>query len=165
MVEVKDEVLKKIFDKYEKIEGRKILENLRKFEFRQDEETFERACLLGAVEYLESKDGEMTDEEFLALLIRLNVMHFVEVKYCSNMWYLILCGLLSEEFQKSKMSEIVKRFEEQFIEYMEMLDKVIGDEGIKKAVFIFLFEENADFTFPLLQTTEALMSQVSKALH
>jgi len=153
MVEVKDGILK-IFDKYEKVEGRKILENLKKFEFRQNEEAFERACLLGAVEYFESKDGEITDEEFLALLIRLTIMHFVAEKWRSSMWYLILWGLLFEKNQKFKMSEVVQRFEEQFIEYMEILEKAIGDGGIKMIMFTFLFIENADFTFRLLNITE-----------
>jgi hypothetical protein len=105
-------VLEEIFDRYEKIDGHKILECLRKFEFRHDEKIFEKACLSGVVEYLTSKDGEMTDEELLALLIRLTIMHFVEVKHHTNLWYLILSALLPEEIQKSKMSEVVRRFEE-----------------------------------------------------
>ena len=165
MVEKDNEFLSQIVDRYEQIDGGKILEALKNFEFNHEAKTFEKACLERAVEYLKSKDGEMTDEEFLALLIRLTMMHFVQVKYSSNMWYLILCGLLSEDIQRAKMSEVVKRFEEQFIEYMEMLSKVSGEEVIKRAVFIFLFKENADFVFPLLQTTEALMSQVSRFLH
>ena len=165
MFEKDNEFLSQIVDRYEQIDGGKILEALRKFKFNHEAKTFEKACLEKAVEYLKSKDGEMTDEEFLALLIRLTMMHFVQVKYSSSMWYLILCGLLSEDIQRAKMSEVVKRFEEQFIEYMEMLSKVSGEEVIKRAVYIFLFKENADFVFPLLQTTEALMSQVSRVLH
>jgi len=165
MVERSNEGLSQIIDRYEQIDGGKILEALRKFEFNHEAKTFEKACLEKAVEYLKSKDGEMTDEEFLALLIRLTMMHFVQVKYSSNMWYLILCGLLSEDIQRAKMSEVVKRFEEQFIEYMEMLSKVSGEEVIKNAVLAFLFKENADYTFTLLKTTEAITDRISRILH
>jgi hypothetical protein len=165
MVEVKGEVLKEVFERYKKINGQKILENLRKFEFRHNERTFERACLSEAVEYLKGKGGDMTDEEFLALLIRLTMMYFVEVKHRSEMWYLILAGLLPETIQKAKMHEVVKRFEEQFIEYMEMIAKMRGDEGIRDAVLIFLFDENADFTLTFFEATKALTDYINKILN
>jgi len=165
MVEVKGEVMEKIFNRYEKIDGRKILEALKKFEFNHEAKTFEKACLERAVEYLKCKNDEMTDEEFLALLIRLTIMYFVEVKHRSEMWYLILAGLLPEEIQKAKMHEVVKRFEEQFIEYMEMIAKMRGDEGIRDAVLIFLFDENADFTLTFFEATKALTDYINKVLN
>lgn len=165
MVEVKGEVMEKIFNRYEKIDGRKILEALKKFEFNHEAKTFEKACLERAVEYLKGKGGDMTDEEFLALLIRLTIMYFVEVKHRSEMWYLILAGLLPETIQKAKMHEVVKRFEEQFIEYMEMIAKMRGDEGIRDAVLIFLFDENADFTLTFLETTKTLTDYINKVLN
>jgi hypothetical protein len=39
--------------------------------------------------------------------------------------------------------------EEQFIEYMEIIEKFYGDEGIKNSVLIFLFEENVNFVVTL----------------
>ena len=165
MGEERNEILEQIFERYEQIDGRKILESLKRFEFRDDEETFEKACLLGAVKYLEKKNGEMTDEEFLALLIRLTIMYFVEVKHHSNLWYLILSALLPKEIQMAKMSEVVRRFEEQFIEYMEMLAKVKGDEGIRDAVLVFLFKENAEFALSVLTTLEGKIDQISKMLN
>jgi hypothetical protein len=165
MVEVKGEVMEKIFNRYEKIDGRKILEALKKFEFNHEAKTFEKACLERAVEYLKCKNDEMTDEEFLALLIRLTIMYFVEVKHRSEMWYLILAGLLPETIQKAKMHEVVKRFEEQFIEYMEMIAKMRGDEGIRDAVLIFLFDENADFTLTFFEATKALTDYINKVLN
>jgi hypothetical protein len=165
MVEVKGEVMEKIFNRYEKIDGRKILEALKKFEFNHEAKTFEKACLERAVEYLKCKNDEMTDEEFLALLIRLTIMYFVEIKHRSEMWYLILAGLLPETIQKAKMHEVVKRFEEQFIEYMEMIAKMRGDEGIRDAVLIFLFDENADFTLTFFEATKALTDYINKVLN
>jgi len=165
MVEVKGEVMEKIFNRYEKIDGRKILEALKKFEFNHEAKTFEKACLERAVEYLKCKGGDMTDEEFLALLIRLTIMYFVDVKHRSEMWYLILAGLLPETIQKAKMHEVVKRFEEQFIEYMEMIAKMRGDEGIRDAVLIFLFDENADFTLTFFEATKALTDYINKVLN
>jgi hypothetical protein len=165
MIEGKSELLAQVFERYEQIDGRKILESLKKFEFRDDVETFEKACLLGAVEYLEKKNGEMTDEEFLALMIRLTMMYFVEVKHRSNLWFLILSALLPEEIQKAKMSEVVKKLEEQFIEYMEMISQARGDEGIRDAVLVFLFKENAEFTLTLLKTTETMLDHISRVLN
>jgi len=95
----------------------------------------------------------------------LTIMYFVEVKHRSEMWYLILAGLLPETIQKAKMHEVVKRFEEQFIEYMEMIAKMRGDEGIRDAVLIFLFDENADFTLTFFETTKALTDYINKVLN
>ncbi|ALG96934.1 hypothetical protein [Hydrogenobaculum phage 1] len=165
MVEGKSELLSQIFERYEQIDGRKILESLKKFEFRDDEKTFERACLIGAVEYLESKGRDMTDEELLALMIRLTMMYFVEVKHHTEMWYLLLSALLPKEIQMAKMSEVVKRLEEQFIEYMETIAQVKGDEGIRDAVLVFLFKENADFILTLFKTMEAVLGHISRILN
>jgi hypothetical protein len=161
---VNDEVLVKVLERYENISGKKILETLRKFEFNHEAKTFERACLERAVEYLEQR-GEMTDEEFLALLVRLCIMYFVQKKHCSNLWFLILSGLLPREIQEAKMSEVVERFEEQFIEHMEIIEKFYGDEGIKNSVLIFLFEENADFVFIIFKTMKMIVENLSQMLH
>jgi len=161
---VNDEVLAKILERYENISGRKILEALRKFEFNHEAKTFERACLERAVQYLEQKEA-MTDEEFLALLVRLCMMYFVQEKHPQNMWFLILSGLLPKEIQEGKTSEAVRRFEEQFIEYMEMVGSVRGDEGIRDVVLFFLFKENAEFVFTVFKTTEMVVENLSKMLH
>jgi hypothetical protein len=161
---VNNEVLANILERYENISGRKILEALRKFGFKDEAKTFERACLEIAVQYLEQK-RKMTDEEFLALLVRLCMMYFVQEKHSQNMWFLILSGLLPKEIQEGKMSEAVRRFEEQFIEYMEMIGSFRGDEGIRDAVLVFLFKENADFVFTVFKTTEMVVENLSKMLH
>jgi hypothetical protein len=165
MVEEKSELLSQILERYNQIDGRKILESLKKFEFRDNEETFQKACLMGAVEYLEGKGGELTDEEFLALLIRLTMMYFVEVKHHAELWYLLLSALLPKEIQMAKMSEVVRRLEEQFIEYMETISQMRGDEGIRDAVLIFLFKENAEFVLSVLASIEGKVDQISKMLH
>ncbi|MCI4463754.1 MAG: hypothetical protein JHC30_06255 [Caldisericum sp.] len=162
MVAEKSELLAQILERYHQINGRKIIESLKKFEFRDDEEKFAGACLKGAVEYFEKKGGEMTDEEFLALLVRLVIMYFVEVKHHSEMWYLLLSALLPKEFQMAKMSEVVRKLEEQFIEYMEMISQIRGDDGIRDAVLVFLFKENADFALSVLTTIEGKVDQISK---
>jgi hypothetical protein len=161
MTEEKSELLSQILERYEQINGRKILENLKKYEF-SDDERFASACLKKAVEYLEKKGGELTDEEFLALLIRLTIMYFVEVKHKSNLWYLILSRLLPKGIQTAKMSEVVKKFEEQFIEYMELLATAEGDEEIRNAVLVFLFKENAEFTLSVIKTIEGKVDSISK---
>jgi hypothetical protein len=161
MVEEKSELLSLILKRYEQINGRKILENLKKYEF-SDDERFASACLKKAFEYLEKKGGELTDEEFLALLIRLTMMYFVEVKRYSNLWYSILSALLPEEIQTAKMSEVVRKFEEQFIEHMETIAQIDGDEGIRNAVLVFLFKENAEFTLSVLKAIEGKVDSISK---
>ncbi len=165
MTEKNSEILLQILEKYNQIEGRKILEALKKYEFRDNEETFQKACLLGAVEYLERKKEKLSEEEFLALLIRLSMMYFVEKKHHTEMWYILLSALLPKEIQMARMSEVVKRLEEQFIEFMRTIAQTRGDEGIKDAVLIFLFKENAEFTLPMLATVEENANQISRMLH
>jgi hypothetical protein len=165
MIEERNEILSQIFERYEQINGRKILDALKKFEFRENEKTFEKACLMGAVEYLEKRVGEMTDEELLALLVRLCMMHFVQEGHRKNLWFLIMSGLLPKEIQEAKMSEVVRKFEEQFIEYMEMIGSLRGDEGVRDAVLFFLFKENSEFVFLVLQTTNMMLENISKMLH
>ena len=164
MVEGREDFLAQIFERYNSINGRKILEALRKFEFNHEAKTFERACLERAVQYLEQKK-EITDEEVLALLIRLCMMHFVQEGHRKNLWFLIMSGLLPKEIQQAKMSEVVRKFEEQFIEYMEMINALRGDEGVRDAVLFFLFQENADFIFVVFQASQILVSNVKKMLH
>jgi hypothetical protein len=164
MIEERDDFLVQIFERYNNINGRKILEALRKFEFNPEAKTFERACLERAVQYLEKKK-EITDEEVLALLIRLCMMHFVQEGHRKNLWFLIMSGLLPKEIQEAKMSEVVRRFEEQFIEYMEMINSLRGEEGVRDAVLFFLFQENADFIFAVFQASNMLLSGVKKMLH
>jgi hypothetical protein len=159
-----NEVLAKVLERYENINGRKILEALKNFEFNHEAKTFERACLEKAVQYLEQKK-EMTDEEFLALLVRLCIMYFVQKKHHQNLWYLILSGLLPKEIQEAKMSEVVKKFEEQFIEYMEIIGSLRGDEGIRDAVLFFLFQENAEFVLTVFKATEIVIKNLNKMLH
>jgi hypothetical protein len=164
MTEGREDFLAQIFERYNSINGRKILEALRKFEFNHEAKTFERACLERAVQYLEKKK-EITDEEVLALLVRLCMMHFVQEGHRKNLWFLIMSGLLPKEIQEAKMSEVVRKFEEQFIEYMEMINALRGDEGVKDAVLFFLFQENADFIFAVFQASQILISNVKKMLH
>jgi hypothetical protein len=164
MIEGKDDLLAQFFERYNSINGRKILEALRKFEFNHEAKTFERACLEKAIQYLEQKK-EITDEEVLALLIRLCMMHFVQEGYRKNLWFLIMSGLLPREIQEAKMSEVVRKFEEQFIEYMEMINSLRGEEGVRDAVLFFLFQENADFIFAVFQASNILLSSVKKMLH
>jgi hypothetical protein len=164
MVERRDDFLVQILGDYNRINGRKILEALRRFEFNHEAKTFERACLEKAVQYLEQKE-ELTDEEVLALLIRLCMMHFVQEGHRKNLWFLIMAGLLPQEIQQAKMSEVVLKFEEQFIEYMEMISALRGDEVVRDAVLFFLFQENADFIFAVFQASDMLLSGVKKMLH
>jgi hypothetical protein len=164
MVEGREDFLAQIFERYNRINGRKILEALRRFEFNHEAKTFERACLEKAVQYLEQKE-ELTDEEVLALLIRLCMMHFVQEGHRKNLWFLIMAGLLPQEIQQAKMSEVVLKFEEQFIEYMEMINALRGDEVVRDAVLFFLFQENADFIFAVFQASNMLLSGVKKMLH
>jgi uncharacterized protein (UPF0332 family) len=157
-------VLAKILEWYESISGKKILEALKKFEFNHEAKTFERACLEKAVQYLEQK-GTITNEEFLALLVRLCIMHFVQKKHYQSLWYVILSNLLPKEIQEAKISEVVKKFEEQFIESMEIIEKLQGDEGIRDAVLVFLFKENADFVFTVFNSAEMIVENLKKILH
>jgi hypothetical protein len=163
-MEEKKDVLAKVLEDYENISGRGILEALRNFGFNHESKTFEQACLEKAIEYLEQKE-EMTNEEFLAILIRLCVMYFVQVKSSTSIWYLILFGLLPKELQQAKMSEVVKAIENQFVEYMEILGQIKGDEGIKDAVLVFLFKENGDLTSTVFETTNVITETLSKLLH
>jgi len=158
LIESNSEILTNIFKRYEQINGKKILESLKKLEFKDDEERFSTACLIKVVKHLEKKKDEMSDEEFLALLIRLVMMYFVREKRYSDLWYLFLLRWLSKEFRINKKSEIVKRLEEQFIEYMEEVAQEHGDKAMKDTVLMFLFKENAEFTLPVLETIEMLQT-------
>jgi len=158
------DVIAKGFEKYKNVRGREILEALKKFEFNDEAEKFEKACLEKVYQYLEEK-GELTDEEFLALLIRLCMMYFVEVGLGKNLWYLILLAMLPKEIQQAKLSEIVRRMEEEFIKYMEAMAKLRGDEGVRDAVLVFLFLENADFICSVFEVAEKIALERNKILN
>jgi hypothetical protein len=165
MIEKESKILVEIFERYEEIDGRKVLNILKEFGFRDDEETFERVCLMGVLEYLNRDNGKLTNEEILAVLIRLVLMHFVKKKYSSSLWYLLLLGLMDEELQKSKASEVVKRLEEQFIEHMEMIEAMSGPEGMRNMVLGFLFKENGEYVLSVLEEIEKGKEGISKLLN
>jgi hypothetical protein len=149
--------LQKLLEQYETIKGEKILENLRKFKFNHEDPNFVEACLGDIKKHFEKRHEEISYEELLAFLVRLTIMHFVEKKHIKNMWFLILASLLPEELQNAKSSVLVEKMEAQFIRYMEMLGAIKGEEAIRDGVLKFLFKENRDFTFPVLNSDNFLI--------
>ena len=117
---VDKELVSQAIKKFENVDAQKVLEILQNFGFNHSARSFEHACFEPIIKYFKDRN-ELTDEEFLALLVRLCIMYFVQVKNHQNLWYLILSGLLPKEIQEAKMSEVVRLMEEQFIEYMEIL--------------------------------------------
>jgi hypothetical protein len=162
------EILMDLLSRYDRIDGRKILECLREFGIKKDERTFERACLLGVLEYFERKGGDMTDEEFLAVLVRLVMMYFVKEKHTKSLWYLLFASLWPEEVQRAGISEVVRLLEEQFVEHMEVIEHEMGQDSIRNVVLMFLFKENADLIDELMKEmkeSNGALGYVERILH
>jgi hypothetical protein len=168
MKEVDIDFLKILVEEYQDIKGRKILECLRKFDINHNTDCFEEACFKSVEEYCKEKVERkelITYEDILAILIRLSMMNFVLKKSSENLWYILLAGLLSEELQKARMSEVVKRLEDKFIEYMEILGEMKGEDAIRDIVLVFLFKDNADFMNTFLEGFPEFFEKLEKLWH
>ena len=162
-METGKELMQEIMNKYQLLSGKKIIESLKRFGFYHEHSNFTEACL-GPIKDLYG-DNETTYEELLAILIRLNIMHFVEKGCNQNMWFLILISLLPEELKKARPSKVVEEMEKQFIKYMEMLEMMGGDEAIKQGVMKFLFLENQYFTQAALAALHIATKEIQKMLN
>jgi hypothetical protein len=150
-------LLQKILEQRETLKGKKILESLRNFPFDHENANFAEACLSGVRNYFEEKSGRMSYEEVLAVLVRANIMNFVERGHVQNLWYLLLIALLPEEFRSLPKSVVVERIETEFIKFMEILGAIAGEDAIRDGVLKFLFKENKEFTFSVFYTIEVLL--------
>jgi hypothetical protein len=152
-------ILQKILEQRETLKGKKILESLRNFPFDHENANFAEACLSGVRNYFEKKSGRMSYEEVLAVLVRANIINFVERGHVQNLWYLLLIALLPEEFRSLPKSVVVERIETEFIKFMEILGAIAGagEDAIRDGVLKFLFKENREFTFSVFNMIEVLL--------
>jgi hypothetical protein len=144
MKEVKNNLWQVFFEWCQKSDGRKILEILKSLEIKEDGETLIENCLEKVAIYLQEKERQMTTEEFFAILIRIVFVFFMAIKASENMLYLILFSLFPQELRSKRTSEIVKILEEKFIERVEEVAKIGGEEKIKDVIFKFLFIDNEE---------------------
>ena len=96
-LETGKELMQEIMNKYQFLSGKKIIENLKRLGFYHEHPNFTEACL-GPIKDFYGENAR-TYEELLAILIRLNIMHFVEKRCNQNMWFFILISLLPEELK------------------------------------------------------------------
>jgi len=150
-------LLQKILERRETLKGKKILESLRNFPFEHGNANFTEACLREVRKHFEEKFGRMSYEEILAVLVRANIMNFVERGHVQNLWYLLLLALLPEEFRSLPKSIVVEKIESKFIKYMEALGVIAGENAIRDGVLKFLFKENREFTFSVFNMIEVLL--------
>jgi hypothetical protein len=159
-------LLQKILERYETLKGGEILKSLRSFSFDHEDANFAEACLKGVRKYFEGKGGEVTYEELLAVLVRANIMNFVEKEHVNNLWYLLLLALLPEEYRNMPKSFFVEKIETEFIRFMEMLEAMGGEETVRDGVLKFLFKENREFTFSIFNAIDFLLGvEKSKILN
>jgi hypothetical protein len=157
-------LLQKILERYETLKGGEILKSLRSFSFDHEDKNFASSCLKGVRKYFEEKDGQAKYEELLAVLVRANIMNFVESGHVQNLWYLLLMYLLPEDFRNLPKSAFVEKIENEFIKFMELLGTIGGEEAIRDGVLKFLFKENRDFTFSVCNAIEFLLGiEIEKA--
>jgi hypothetical protein len=156
-------LLQKILEQYETLKGKKILESLRSFTFDHKDPKFAEACLKGIKKYFEEKGGKIDYEELLAVLVRANIMNFVEREHIQNLWYLLLFALLPKELHNVPKSVLVEKIEIEFIKFMETLKIIYGEDAVKDGVLKFLLKENREFTFSVFYTIETLLG-VKKTL-
>jgi len=150
-------LLQKILEQYETLNGEKILESLRSFPFDHKEPNFAEACLKGIKKHFEEKGRKMSYEELLAVLVRANIMYFVEKGHIQNLWYLLLYALLPQELHNVPKSVLVEKIEIEFIKFMETLKLIYGENAVKDGVLKFLFKENREFTFSVFHTIDFLL--------
>jgi hypothetical protein len=150
-------LLQKILERYETLKGGKILKSLRSFSFDHEDANFAEACLKGVRKYFEGKGGEVSYEELLAVLVRANIMNFVEREHVNNLWYLLLIALLPKEFRDVPESVVVEKIETEFIRFMEMLESMGGEDAVRDGVLKFLFKENREFTFSIFNAIDFLL--------
>jgi hypothetical protein len=156
-------LLQKILEQYETLKGGKILESLRNFTFDHENSNFAEACLKGVKKYFEEKGGKVEYEELLAVLVRANIMNFVERGHIQNLWYLLLYALLPKELHNVPKSVLVEKMETEFIKFMEVLKLIYGENAVKDGVLKFLLKENREFTLSVLYTIDSLLG-VEKTL-
>ena len=149
-------LLQKILEKYKTLKGKKILKSLKSFTFDHENTNFAEACLKGIKEYFKKKGEEVSYEELLAVLVRANIMNFVEKGHIENLWFLLLMSLLPEEFRTLPKSVIVERIETEFIKFMDVIGTMGGEDAIRDGVLKFLFKENKEFTVSIFYTIDFL---------
>jgi hypothetical protein len=159
------EFMEKVVAEYSAISGKRIIESLKKFSYKHELSDFVEACLSSIKEYCEGAEDKITLEEVLAILVRFNIMLFVEKRVSQNMWYLILTKLLPEELQKVKPSEFAQKMEDKFIEFMEMLEETQGNEAVKQSIMNFLFKENKKITLTALDIIQNFTEKIQKVLN
>jgi hypothetical protein len=161
---VDKELVAQAIKKFENVDVQKVLEILQNFGFNHLANSFENACFEPIVKYFKDRT-ELYDEEFLALLIRLCMMYFVEVKHSENLWFLLLIGLLPEELQRAKKSIVVEKFEKQFIEYMQMIAERHGVEVMRDSMLYFLFGENVEFVVTWFKALDVVVEKIKSMLN
>jgi len=150
--------------KFGNIDPEKVLKILEEFSFNHSADLFKQACFESIVEKFKDK-VELTDEEFLALLVRLCMMNFVEVKCCENFWFLLLIELLPEELKQAKKSEAVEKFEKQFIESMEIIKEMYGIDVMRASILCFLFDENIEFVAEWFKAFDIVLEKIKKMMN
>jgi hypothetical protein len=150
-------LLQEILEQYETLKGKEILKSLRSFTFDHKNANFAEACLKGVREYFEKKGGKVSYEEVLAVLVRANIMNFVEKGHVENLWYLLLIALLPEEFRTLPKSVVVEKLENEFIKFMVVLKMISGEDAVRDGVLKFLFKENREFTISVFYAIDFLL--------
>ncbi|DAD54616.1 TPA: hypothetical protein [Aquificae Conch Spring virus] len=161
---VDKELVSQAIKKFENVDAQKVLEILQNFGFNHSARSFEHACFEPIIKYFKDRN-KLTDEEFLALLVRLCMMYFIEVKHSESLWFLLLVGLLPEELQRAKKSIVVEKFERQFIEYMQMIAERHGVEVMRDSILFFLFGENAEFVASWFSALDIVLEKIKNMLN
>jgi hypothetical protein len=141
-----------------------VLNILRELKIDHDEGSFTRVCLQSVIDRFGERN-KLTNEEFLAILVRLCMMYFVEVKHSDSLWFLLLIGLLPEELKRAKKSVVVELLEKQFIEYIEMIRSRHGDEVAKNSILFFLFEENKEFVEGFYRALDIVIKKIQMMIN
>jgi len=161
---VDKEIVSQAVKKFENVDPQKFLKILQSLGFNHSADSFEQACFELVIEKFKDK-VELSDEEFLALLVRLCMMYFVEVKHSENLWFLLLVGLLSEELQRAKKSVVVERLEKQFIEYVEKIAERYGTDVMRDSILYFLFGENVEFVGCFFKSLDIILNKIKKTMN
>jgi len=158
------EIIAQAIEQFDRINLSKVLDLLRELKIDHDVNSFTRACLQSVVDRF-GEQGKLTDEEFLAVLVRLCMMYFVEIKHSDSLWFLLLIGLLPEELKRAKKSVVVELLEKQFIECVELIRLRHGDEVAKHSVLFFLFEENKEFVAGFYQALDIVIKKIQAMIN
>jgi hypothetical protein len=158
------EIITQAIEQFDRMDLGKVLDLLRELKINHDVDSFTRGCLQSIVDRFGSQN-KLTDEEFLAILVRLCMMYFVEIKHSDSLWFLLLIGLLPEELKREKKSKVVELLEKQFIECVELIRLRHGDEVAKHSVLFFLFEENKEFVAGFYQALDIVIKKIQAMIN